>query len=252
MSETMNEGQGGVRIPSDALKPELPKRFYKDVTVGEADDGFCVLLDGRRVKTPAKRMLSAPSRPLAEAIAAEWAAQTERINPDLMPLTRILNSAIDAVAFSLDEVREDIVRFASSDLVCYRASDPEKLVRRQRAHWDPVLAWAETDLGARFLTGEGIIPVVQSDAALSAIRESIRPFSVVELSALHVMTTLLGSALLAVAHAKGCISADQAWAAAHVDEIYQTETWGHDDEAEARLALRRRDFDAASQMFLLA
>ena len=231
----------------------LPKRFYKEVSVdaetagGNAADGvWRLLLDGRPVKTPGKALVAVATPVLAEALAEEWRAQGEFIDPATMPITKIVNSAIDGVAGRETEVAEDIVAFAGSDLLCYRADGPVELVRGQTASWDPILSWAREAMGARFVVAEGVMPVVQPDEALAAFAKEIDGAEALELCALHVLTTLTGSALLALALIRGAISADAAWAAAHVDEDYQIEQWGEDKEASARRQLRWQEFLAAS------
>lgn len=244
----------GVKSPGkEALRAPLPKRFYRHATVAEAQagtgrDAFRVLLDDRPLKTPGKRDLAVPTKALADAIAAEWAAQETHINPANMPLTRLANTAIDAVADSMPAVAADIVAYAASDLLCYRAESPAELVHRQAVAWDPVLAWAREALGTRFVLTEGVIPVAQEVAALEQVAAALAAYDPFALSALHVMTTLTGSALLALANARGACSAAEAWAAAHVDEDYQIELWGSDVEAEARRAMRRREFEASSRL----
>ena len=192
-----------------------------------------------------------PTKALAEAIAGEWEAQREHIDPAGMPLTRLANSAIDGVRVHQAEVRADIVKYAASDLLCYRASEPELLVRRQAEVWDPVLAWARDALGARFEVADGIMPVTQPEAARSAIAGALEGFDAFSLAALHVMTTLTGSALLALAHARGHLSAEAAWAAAHVDEDWQIGRWGEDAEAAARRRRRWSEMQAASRLLAL-
>jgi len=214
--------------------------------VGE--ETFRILLDGRPARTPAKALLAVPTRALAEAVAAEWESQREWLVAGTMPLTRLANSALDGVAGREDALRADIVKYAASDLVCYRAGEPEGLVRRQAELWDPVLAWGREALGARFVLAEGLMPVAQPEAATSAIGEALADCDAFALAALHVMTTLTGSALLAVAHARGHLTAEAAWAAAHVDEDWQIARWGEDAEAAARRARRWAEMEAASRM----
>lgn len=237
----------------ESLRPPLPKRFYKAASVEDAreSDGalaFRVVLDGRALKTPRKRAFGVPSRALAEAIVAEWAAQGAEIDPATMPLTRIANTAIDAVADAMSEVASDIVAFAGSDLLCYRAEGPPELAARQRAHWDPVVRWSEEALGAHFIIGKGVMPVAQPEEALARLGASLQDFDAFQLAALHVLTTLSGSALLALYLALGAGTAEAVWAAAHVDEDYQIELWGRDDEAEARRAYRLEEFRAACRV----
>ncbi len=246
------KAQGGLKAtPKDSLRPPLPKRFYKAVTVEPRDGGFRVLLDGRGIKTPRKRDLILPVRELADAVAAEWEAQGELIDPATMPLTKLANSAIDAVAERMEEVAEDIVAFSGSDLLCYRAEAPDGLVRRQSAAWDPVVAWAKRELGADFRLRAGLMPIEQNPETLNAVRKALAGLDPLSLSALHVLTTIGGSALLALAHQRGHLSLEEAWAAANIDETWQREQWGRDAEAEEQTALRLAEFAAASRCLRL-
>lgn len=230
-------------ITDTMLKP-LIKRFYKIVTVGEGPN-FPILLDGRAVKTPKKRALKLPTRVLADAVAVEWAAQDKDINPSAMPLTRFANTAIDAVNECMEEVAADIVAYAGSDLLCYRALAPQDLAAQQATHWDPVIAWARAALDARLTVVTGVMPVEQPQHALSAMAAALHPHDAFRLTAQHVMTTLTGSALLTLAHVHGHLSAEDAWTAAHVDEDYQIALWGTDFEAEHRRTRRHAEFLAA-------
>ncbi len=232
---------------TDTTQKPLIKRFYKQATVGDGAF-FQILLDGRVVKTPKKRALLLPTRPLAETIAAEWQAQGENIEPWTMPLTRFANTAIDAVSDAQEDVAGDIVAFATSDLLCYRSAEEEKLNAKQAAAWDPVLAWAEQALGAKFVVTKGVVPIEQPRIAVQRIAGALEPHEPFRLTGLHVITTLTGSAILAVAHARDAISADATWAAAHIDEDYQIAMWGPDEEAADRRRRRKFDFEAASRM----
>ncbi len=187
------------------MRPQLRKRFYQRAHAGDAAP-FAILLDGRPVKTPAGNALALPSRALAEAIAAEWDAQQERIDPATMPLTRLANSIIDGVAPTPAPVAEEVAKYLGSDLVCYRADTPEGLVARQAQHWDPILDWART-LGARFVLGEGVMFVAQPDHAIAAARAVI-PSDPWRLGAVNVITTLTGSALIALALSEGRLTVD--------------------------------------------
>lgn len=237
---------------------QAPKRFYKVATAEEAvtPDGrstgsFRIHLDGRPVRTPAKRVVELPALELAEAVAQEWAAQRERIDPAAMPLTRLVNSALDGVAGREAEVAADIVKYAGNDLVCYRADQPDQLIARQAAAWDPVLEWAGECLGGRFLTATGIMHVEQDNRLLQGLGRRMGEFQALQLAAMHVMTTIAGSALLAWAVSERRLSAEQAWTAAHVDEDWQIEKWGEDAEAAARRQHRWRDFAAAARIVSL-
>jgi chaperone required for assembly of F1-ATPase len=185
------------------------------------------------------------SAALAAEIAGEWAAQGETIDPATMPLTRIVNSAIDGVAREAAAVRADIVRYAGSDLLCYRAEGPASLVARQEALWSPVVGWAAGAHGVRLFLAEGIRPVVQPAESLERVGAVIADYAVLRLAAVHVATTITGSALLALAVAEGFLSGEAAWEAAELDETWQAERWGADVEALKRAGNRRRDFDAA-------
>ncbi|QDG77112.1 ATP12 family chaperone protein [Labrenzia sp. PHM005] len=224
---------------------ELPKRFYERAEHVETEDGFAIHLDGRPVKTPGKSTLLLPTEPLGVAVAAEWAAQEKEINPAVMPLTRIANSAQDAVASRFDEVADDVTAFAGNDSLCYRADDPQSLCDTQRQLWDPVVDWAGELLGGRFSLIEGIIHAPQDDKLLSAYRARIGSETPLRLAALHTVTTLTGSALLALAVREDKLTADDAWQAAHVEEDFNVERWGADAEATQIRAYKRSEFDAA-------
>jgi chaperone required for assembly of F1-ATPase len=221
------------------------KRFYTRAGVIEAADGFAITLDDRPVRTPSGRSLVAPTRDIAEAMAAEWAAQNENIDPLTMPLTRFANSVVDAVADRMEAVADDIAKYFGTDLLFYRAGHPEALVAREAAHWDPVVYWAAEALGAHFILAEGIVHVRQPDAAIAAAR-AVMPDDPWSIAALHVVTTLTGSALLAIALLRGVLDQDQVWTAAHVDEDWNIEKWGIDEEVAARRAARLVDFRAAA------
>jgi chaperone required for assembly of F1-ATPase len=221
------------------------KRFYTAAGVTEAADGFAITLDDRPVRTPSGRPLVAPTREIAEAMAAEWAAQNENIDPLTMPLTRFANSVVDAVADRVGAVADDIAKYLGTDLLFYRAGHPDALVAREATHWDPVVFWAAEALGAHFILAEGIVHVRQPDAAIAAAR-AVFPDDPWSIAALHVVTTLTGSALLAIALLRGVLVQDQVWAAAHVDEDWNIEKWGVDEEVAARRAARLVDFRAAA------
>jgi chaperone required for assembly of F1-ATPase len=229
------------------------KRFYKSAGIGEREDGtFAVLLDGRQVKTPAGNPLCAPTQRLAEAIAAEWNAQGQTIVHASLPLTKLANTAIDAVAARKSDVADDILKYAGTDLVCYRAEYPAELVAAQAAAWDPILNWAGTKYSALFHVSAGIVHIEQPSASLAAIAAALTAFDAFKLAALHVKTSLTGSALIALAHAEGALDAAAAWAAAHTDEDWQIARWGEDYEASQRRKARLVEFEAASRFFHLS
>jgi chaperone required for assembly of F1-ATPase len=225
--------------------PPRQKRFYAKVETPEEEGGFTLLLDGKRAMTPGRRPLAVPHRRLAEAIAAEWAAQSEFIDPASMPVTRLANTAIDGVAGRMAEVRADILAYAGTDLLYYRAEEPEGLVASQNAAWDPVLDWAEKRFSVRFIRAAGISHAAQPElAAIAADLDSEHdPF---RLAGLHLATSLGGSALIALALSASAIDVDAAWTAAHVDEDWNISKWGADAEAMRRRARRFDDFRAAA------
>lgn len=226
-------------------RTELRKRFYKDVDIAEDAGGFQLLVDDRGVRTPAKRALVAPKRIIADAIAAEWDAQKGTIDPASMPMTRLSNSIIDGVSDRLDEVREDVAAYFGTDLLFYRADGPDGLTARQTEHWDPVVRWAADELGARFVLAEGIVHVKQSAQALEAARQAL-PSDIWTVGALHSVTTLTGSALLALALFHGFLDAPAVWKAAHVDEDWNFEKWGADDGVMHRRRSRETELGAAA------
>jgi chaperone required for assembly of F1-ATPase len=221
------------------------KRFYTKPAMAETAASFVITLDDKPIRTPSGRQMIVPAREIAEVVVAEWEAQKEFIDPLTMPMTRFANSVVDAVVDRIDAVREDIAKYFESDLLFYRAGHPEALVAREAAHWDPILFWAADALGAHFILAQGIVPIRQPESAIAAARAAL-PDDPWSIAALHVITTLTGSALLALALLRGVADADQVWAAAHVDEDWNCEKWGIDDEVAARRAARLVDFKAAT------
>jgi len=246
-------------MPDRDRRPGVPepapliRRFYTDVLVQQEKHGFAVLLDSRPVRTPGKSALQLPTDALARAIAAEWEAQGETIDPSTMPRTKIANTAIDRVPAARQEVIDDVCAFAASDLLFYRTEAPEELVQRQAAIWDPVIAWCETKLGrGRFLLAGGVVHVDQPPELIDGVKALVAANDPFRLSGLHVISTLTGSAILALAVADKALEPDTAWTAAHVDEDWQIEHWGEDTEATKRRVGRRNEFDAAYDMLDLA
>jgi chaperone required for assembly of F1-ATPase len=240
------------------LQKSLPKRFYKEVGIEARPEGFALLIDGKPAKTPAKNVLAVSSAALGEAIAEEWRAQTDYIDPSNMPLTRISNSAIDGVATQIAATADEVAKYAGSDLVCYRAGEPRGLVEAQAEVWDPILAFARETLGARFVLAEGVMFVEQPEQARQAVHAAVHEIgreaagAAFRLAALHVMTTLTGSALIAMAVAKGALDAETAWRAAHVDEDFQMQIWGKDEEALSRRSRRWLEMEAAAKLWRLS
>lgn len=231
------------------MRTPLPKRFYKQAAIVRDGDRFAVHLDGKPVRTPGKNLLALPTEAAAQLVAQEFEAQTEVIDPVTMPVLRLANTAIDGVATDPQAVLEDILRFASTDMLCYRADAPQGLVEQQNKHWDPVLDWVQAGVSARFNLAEGIMHVEQPRESIAVLGAWLArrndPF---RLAALHVMTSLTGSALLALAVEARELEADAAWLAAHVDEDWQIARWGQDAEAMTRRAQRHRDFFCAVKL----
>jgi chaperone required for assembly of F1-ATPase len=233
-----------------SMRQPLRARFFNNAQVEEKDGAFSVTLDGRPIRTPARRLLEAPTRALAKHIASEWEAQREFIDPRKMPLTRLANVIIDGVADALPAIRAEVEKYAGCDLVLYRAEAPQGLVIRQSAAWDPILDWAAASLGARFRSTSTMGFCAQPDEALHAAHAAIPAFTTVvdawRLGAIYSITTLTGSALIALALAGGAVSPAQAWAAAHVDEDWNMEQWGADELALALRAERFAELRAAA------
>jgi chaperone required for assembly of F1-ATPase len=222
------------------------KRFYKEATSGEADGGArLILLDGRPVMTPAKRNLALPSAALADAVAAEWNAQGERVDPRSMPLTGLANAAIDRVAPDPEAFARSLANYGASDLLCYRAEGPDPLVRRQAEAWDPLLHWARRRFDVDFTLVEGIVHRPQPPETVERLARAVAARDPFALAALSPLVTISGSLIVALALAEGAIGVDEAWAAATVDEAWQSENWGEDALAAAALEARRLEFEAA-------
>jgi chaperone required for assembly of F1-ATPase len=250
MRELFEESLGPSPLdPEEAVRQSTRtgqrKRFYTSAGVRETPEGFAILLDDKPVRTPSRNLLAAPAREIAATIAAEWDAQQDAINPMTMPTTRLANSVIDGVVGRVDAVVEDIAKYFETDLLFYRAGHPDALVAREAAHWDPVLFWAAETLGAHFILTEGIVHVRQPDQAIAAARAAL-PSDPWAVGALHVVTTLTGSALLALALMRGRLDTDEVWAAAHVNEDWNSEQWGVDEETAVRRVARLADFRAAA------
>lgn len=224
----------------------LPKRFYERAAYAETEGGFALMLDGRTARTPAKNRLIVSREAVAAALAEEWNAQEIVIDPAIMPLTRLVNSAIDGVARDPLPVREEIVRYAGTDMLCYRAADPQKLVAIQNRLWSPLIRWIDQTYGTRFLLAEGVMHVEQFPETLAAFDAALGDPDMLELAALSVVTTLTGSAILALALRDGRVDLDEAWTVAHADEDFEISLWGEDDEAMIRRAIRYKEIEAAA------
>lgn len=234
---------------SDGRTAGLPKRFYTTASLGRDGDGFSIRLDDRPLRTPGRRPLVLRSETLGRAIVAEWDAQETEIDPATMPVTRLANTVVDGIVDDPAPVREELKRYAETDLLFYRAEGPERLAARQVAGWDPVLRWAETRIGGLFQTATGVMHVGQPQATLAAMAVHLdREADPFVLAGLHQMTTLTGSLLLALGVREGHLRVEDAWALAHLDEDWNIEQWGADDEASARRDRRFGDMRAAALM----
>ena len=221
------------------------KRFYQDAAVVAGESGFEIHLDGRPVRTPAREPLALPTHRLAEAVAEEWRAQGDVVDPRSMPFTGLANGAIDQIAPNRESFAAGIARYAESDLLCYRAEGPTELVAREAAAWDPLLDWAMARYDVAFRVTQGIIPVAQPDETLARLTAVVTAFDPFTLAGLSTLVTLSGSLVCGLAVVEGGHDADLIWTAAEIDEAWEVEQWGEDKEAAARSAQRRHEFAMA-------
>lgn len=228
-----------------------PKRFWKTATTEAVEGGHAVALDGRAVRTPAKARLIVPTAALAAAIAAEWDAQDERIDPGTMPFTRMANSAIDKVRPQFADVAEMVAAYGDADLLCYRADAPEELVTRQAQAWDPLLDWAADQLGARLTPRTGIMHSAQDAQALAALSARVHGLGPFQLVAFHDLVALTGSLVIGFALAESHLSVARAWQVSRIDEQWQIEQWGEDEEAQEIAARKFADLQHAHRFFAL-
>ncbi|WP_137699526.1 ATP12 family chaperone protein [Marimonas lutisalis] len=228
------------------------KRFWKEVTTAPEDDGFAVLLDGRPVRTPAKVPLVLPTEALAREVAAEWAAQEGEIAPVSMPFTRSANAAIDKVRTQFDEVAEMLAAYGDSDLLCYRAEGPEALVVRQAEGWDPLLEWLRKAFGIALSPVSGVMHAPQPAESMVKIREITQQMSAFELTGFHDLVSLSGSFVLALAATQGLHPPETLWALSRIDETWQEEQWGRDDEATEAAEVKKAAFLHAHRFFQAA
>ncbi|MEL6167442.1 MAG: ATP12 family protein [Pseudomonadota bacterium] len=229
----------------------VAKRFWKEVSVADADGGYLVRLDARELRAPGKTRLLLPSRALAERVADEWRAQDEVIRADAMPITRIANSATEKVPGARSAVIESLTEFGTTDLLCYRAESPAELVARQGAAWDPWLEWVVQAHGAALRTTAGIMPVAQDQASIEALARPVRALTNFELAAFHDLVHLSGSAVLALAVEAGELHAQRAWDLSRIDDEWQIEQWGLDPEAEEMARKKNAAFLLAEQFLSL-
>lgn len=228
------------------------KRFWKTATTALRDDGYGVLLDERAVNTPNKTPLIVPTLVMAEAIAGEWDAQSAKIDPLTMPVTRGANSAIDKVLPQQAEVVSLLAEYGGTDLLCYRAAGPSELIAIQAAKWDPVLDWAATEFGSRLNVGEGVMHIAQDPGLLANLHAEVASFDNFALAGVHDLIGISGSLILALGVTRGALPAEDAWMLSRVDEHWQAEQWGDDEEASAHEALKRAAFMDAARFYFLS
>lgn len=223
------------------------RRFWKVADAVERDSGWAVELDGKALRTPARKQLTVPTEALARAISGEWNAVEEKIDPRSMPLTGLANAAVDRVAPNRRAFAEGLARYAEADLACYRAEGPRALVDLQADHWDPLLGWGRRRFDVDFNTTTGIVHVAQPAATVERLVHAISALDDFQLAGLSPLVTIGGSLLAALGVLEGAFTPEQAWDAVSVDDRWQLEQWGSDAEAEAALANRRWDFLAAAK-----
>lgn len=228
-----------------------PKRFWTDVTVVETDGTFSVALDGRPIKTPAKQDFSAPTRALAEAVAQEWREQGEVMNPKAMPQTRYVNSVLDGIAPKREAVIETVAAYGGSDLLCYRAEHPDTLIARQRDRWDPLLDWARSEFEAALILASGVMPVAQPAKCLAKLADAVGKHDNFELAGLHDLVSISGSLVLGLAVSAGRLTGPEALALSRLDDDWQIEQWGEDEEASKTAALKAKEFSEAARLIAL-
>lgn len=227
------------------------RRFWTRAETAPVETGHAVTLDGRRVRTPAGELFAAPTRAAAEAAAAEWEAQSERIQPETMPVTRAINTALDRVAPQIEAVRDEIAGYGASDLLCYRAPHPDALAHRQAEAWDPLLRWARDRFAASLVLAEGVMHVAQPETATRALRAAVGERDAFALTALFDLVTLSGSLVIGLAVEEGRLETAKGWRASRIDEDWQVEQWGEDAEASEAAARRARAFADAARLSAL-
>ena len=218
------------------------KRFYKEVAVVAAGEGFEIQLDGRPVRTPARAALILPNARLAEAVAQEWRAQGDAVDPRSMPFTGLANGAIDQIEPNRESFAVGIAHYGESDLLCYRAEGPAELVAREAAAWDPLLAWAQQRYDVTFRVTQGIIPVAQPPETLVRLGAVVAAYDAFTLAGLSTLVTLSGSLVCGLALLEGGHDPETIWQASDIDEAWELEQWGEDAEATARSARREEEF----------
>ncbi|MBB5720771.1 chaperone required for assembly of F1-ATPase [Loktanella ponticola] len=228
------------------------KRFWKSTAAVETEGGYKIELDGRPVKTPAKVLLVLPTAEMAAAVASEWDAQVDLIDPLTMPVTRGANAAVDKVSVQKDEVVEMLAAYGDSDLLCYRAVGPEELIARQADVWDPLLSWAKTRFDVTLTSAEGVTHVPQNPENLARLHAELDRMTPYQIAAAHDLISLSGSLIIALAVIDGFLSAEQGWDVSRVDENWQFEQWGEDEDARALESIKRQAFHDAAKFYKMA
>lgn len=228
-----------------------PKRFWKQAETAAQQQGFTVLLDGRAIKTPAKAPFWVPTHALALEVAAEWQAQAEKVRPETMPFTRTANSALDKVTPQFEAVADMLAAYGGSDLLCYRATAPQELVQRQVDLWDPLIGWAKERYGTSLVVTQGVMPVAQEAGCARIFQQEVRALTPFQLAAFHDLVAISGSLILAFAIAQGRLSADEGFDLSRVDETWQAELWGVDEDAAESEAVKRQSLAHAARFFAL-
>ncbi len=230
---------------------KAPKRFWKEVTVGQTEGGFDIQLDGRPIKTPAKNVFVAPTRALAEAVAEEWHSQEGAMNPAAMPLTRYVNSTIDGITPRREEIVGMVAAYGESDLLCYRAEHPERLIARQAERWDPLLDWVRERYDAPLILASGVMPVTQPAPSVARLRKAVASHDDFALASLHDLVAISGSLVLGLAVSEGRLEASEALSLSRLDDDWQSEEWGVDEDAAAVAAIKAGEYAAAARLLEL-
>lgn len=228
------------------------KRFWKETTVDEIDEGFTVHLDGRSVRTPLKTLVVVPTRAMADAMRVEWDAQDKKIDPLSMPVTRAANAALDKVTPQHAEVVDMLAAYGDSDLLCYRAESPESLVELQAKEWDPLVDWSATELGAPLQLRTGIMHKSQRAESLAILHDHVSKFDAFRLTAFHDLVAITGSLILGLAVTRGRLDATQAWDLSRIDEEWQIAQWGRDDDADSKATIKKQDLLRAAVFYKLS
>jgi len=252
IEDALDHRDSGYGRAQKHMQTPRPKRFYKDVGVQAAEGGFAVTLDGRPTRTPGRAPVIVPVETIAEIIVGEWRAQGPRIMAETMPMVRLVNAAIEGGEGVVPALRAEVLKYAGSDLLLYRADTPRELVQEQERQWDTALVALARHLGVAFRPTVGVLYQAQPPETLERLDEALASANLFAATALTSITGLTGSGLLAIALGNKLVTPDAAWQAAHVDEDHNIRLWGEDPEATARRARRRIEFDAATTLLTLA